>query len=412
MPSAYDWNQGLTSGVGGFFQGMRERRAADEDDRRIRMEEQRLARQQKMDEREDEEYRYRQGLRPLQEQTVRSGLESQQKQSQLQQVQINEALRKAEEEGAFKSLQYLSEGMYDEATRHSNSVGQDRGGTFQPDSIEPYDPKTGRGYVLAVSERGEEKRINPRQMLDALNKMKQAQQGPLRGRDRFSFESKGVGDYETGKFTPYPGEGGMTGEAGSPTENFRRYQEMLRLGYAEPLARAQAYGFIEKTTDPLGFGAAYTDIGMGQDLGTIGRVTSPYQRNPNYGISQPQQSEVDFDLERRMAEKDVRSEMGWKDYIPFNEPSPQDVDKRFAQRQAMRGGLTQEAAPPSQPSQSGAMESLPPPQASKGRKIADDQGRVFTSDGQWWYDEDGNAVDAQGNPIQVRRSINEGFGIR
>jgi hypothetical protein len=50
---------------------------------------------------------------------------------------------------------------------------------------------------------------------------------------------------------------------------------------------------------------------------------------------QGQEEPVDMEAERRLAEEDVRRDMGIMDYIPFNEPSSGEIDQRLQQRRGM-----------------------------------------------------------------------------
>ena len=179
-------------------------------------------------------------------------------------------------------------------------------------------------------------------MLDTLNKMKQAQRGPLRGKDRYHVDQKGSFDYETQKYTPFSGEaGGMTGSPGMTGDDPGVVR--LKNGTTRKSSELEEAYYANFTVGDM-LGAKTLRPNAPSFVDWYNSIVSPEYAINDSMTQRPEQ--VDPEEERRLAEKDVRGDMGWRDYIPFNEPSSQDIDARQQQRQAMRGGMTQDVGRP------------------------------------------------------------------
>lgn len=252
-------------------------------------------------------------------------------------MQLDQARAKfaeAEREGVVEAMQLLAAGQPQEAAQVFNQYGEKMTKGFRPHPSK-------RGVWIGMDEQGQEGEIDPKLFLKAYGKYKEQEPIELNyGSKLVTPSGQEIANNPRSDESSGGGGEGMSVSGLKATEAYRKYREIkaLRPDMPDDLAFAKAYDFIEKTTDPMGFGSAYTDIASGNDIGSIGLQDKAYTPNREYGARK-------------------------------------------------------------------AMVQLPPPQHAKGRTMADDSGRVFRSDGQWWYDQEGNPVDAAGNPIQQRRGM-------
>lgn len=121
----------------------------------------------------------------------------------------------------------------------------------------------------------------------------------------------------------------------------KKIRESIARGTPRRLAEGEAYGYIQKVQDPTTLSTKWIDLRSNEPVGELS-MEGKWSLNPRY--------------------------------IEDEQPS-------------------------------GDMGQLPPPQSAPGRMVSDDSGRVFKSDGQWWYDQEGNPVDAASNPINMKRGL-------
>ncbi len=273
MPSnyVYDIGQGLNAAAGGFMQGMQMRRQNDEYDRRVRAQDAQMKRQSVLDARADEEAAYQKGLRPMRERVMDLGVQSQEQALENSQLEHDKKLQDMAGEGLADTMRYLDAGMPQEAARAFNSSGTRRTQGFRPHP-------TKKGIWIGTDEEGNEGEIDPKSVLNALGKA----QKPI----ELNYRSKLITpDGKVIADNPEAPDGEGNSITGMKATNaYKLYQEIRRLHpeVPEQLAFAKAYDMIEKTTDPMGFGASLTDISTGQNIGSIGDVPSGYKSNPDY----------------------------------------------------------------------------------------------------------------------------------
>lgn len=331
--NAYNLSRGLTAGVGGFFQGKQMAMQEDEYERRRRIDEERMLRQQTMDQQADEERQYQRGLRPMQEQAMQSGLTAQKQNAQMQQIQIDEKMREIEREGVVEAMQLLDAGMPNEAAQAFNSGGKRKTRGFRPHPAK-------QGFWIGSDEQGQEGEINPKMILQAYGKWKE--QAPI----ELNYGSKLV--ERSGRVivdnprmdAGASAEGGVGGGL-NPSTTEKKIRESIARGTPRRLAEGEAYGYIQKVQDPTTLSTKWIDLRSNEPVGELS-MDGKWSLNPKY----------------------IEDEQS-----------------------------------------AGDMGELPPPQSAPGRTVADDSGRVFKSDGQWWYDQEGNPVDAAGNPINMKRGL-------
>lgn len=246
---------------------------------------------------------------------------------------LQRRLAEAKKEGAIDAMRMAMAGDYEQANQVLASTGARR-----QDRMSPHPTKKGVAIVSTPEGKHE---VNLAQALQAMG----AGEKPMilnRG-DKAFMGGQMIAE------NPYEQGGGSSGAEGGGGEKFYNIAIQTERGPVQKtFSNNEAIAFYKQIH---GFP---DDQLMMTDYAEYNRRSQEAAKNaPSFqqwlsqsivggiGGQQPQSEPVNMEAERRLAEQDVRRDMGIMDYIPFNEPSSDQIDQRLQQRRGMAGGLTQ-----------------------------------------------------------------------